>query len=1577
MSSIDNRVVKLVFDNSQFERNASSSLRTIEKLKESLNFKGSVKGLDNLQSEIEQTRFDSILSGLEAIESRFSPLGIAGMTVFNELTKAALNFVTSTASAIGDSIFGGGQRRAFALENARFTLQGLTKDASEVEEVMKNALNSVKGTAYGYGDAASAAAQLFASGIESGEAMETVLSGISGVAATTNSQYSEIAHIFTTIAGNGRLMTEQLNQFSYRGMNAAATLTDAFNQVLNGSSTLSVELQDHIRAAVEFGMNEVKDFGGSLEGITEGDLRTLVTKGAIQFDMFSAIMANTFGEHAFDANKTFTGSMENIQAALSRTGAMFYTGLIAQEGPIVKMFNSVMDAVDAFNAQLTPLADVWTNSVNWMANTARTIIDTFTKTGGFEAVGKVIKYVADSVDWMGSIFKSVFIGSGTNTVAVWVSTLVENLKDLTSGLDANNLAWDKFKVFAEIIKNVLSGLGNILMTIFGIFKSIFAALSETLAKDTWLDTILGMSDGFKNLTEAIKPSSEEISKLSNCLSGILSIASTLAKILINTLGGAFKFLGDLFGIFIPKSFSLYDALSFIGDILKIVSNYINKFYDILSSHISLSPIIDFLTKLREKFDSLIDIRVVTDSISNFVSAIRSQSDAGEFPIFDRLSELFSVLKEKASKLSPIITKSFEGISQAFGFLKDRLSEITPGLSINFDEIAKKAKDSAADINRSFKEGNFPFLEKLGKVLESIRNKLKEVAPIIKNKIDEIRGSLANLTTSFKDGATKYDGLDLIGLLGIGGAAIMLKKIVDFIKKIKSGGKDVGTIKDGLLEIKDAVVDTFGQIQTTLKVGSIVAIAAAIGIFAASLTAISKIPSKNLLGSMAAISVFMLELRGIMNEFTDLGKVDIGSMIATGFSLVLFTYSVKKLADAVSSVGEMPMKSIIQGVAVVSLLVAEMIGVAKILATDKGEMVKAGGTLIGMALAILILVAPLKLLADIDSDKIQQGLFAVGTLIAALSTFSALVGMSDFNAGMGLGIVEMALAILLLYKAVEMFGTMDISVLQQGGLVILAILASFAATAAVAGSTNFGAGTGFGIMEMAAALYLLYFAIQMFAGIDQDAFAEGMMKIAISLAAVVAAAMLVGGTEFGISAGAGLSAIGLGLLLIAGALAILSSISLPVLAGSLIILFVALAGTALIASALAPTVPVILAFAAALGALGLVLTVIALAIGGMVIAMGLFGTAMIGMLETASSLVEPMIQAFTDFINSLADAIRNNQDSLLDAIGSLLLALGEMILNAFLKIGEWFANDVWPWIQENGPGIVQGFIDGICGLAGDLWAAATELWNGFIDEVAKGIEEMIKGGGEFVEGFIEGVFDFFSDLGEAAGELWEEFVDGVGEGIDNIIQAGADFVGGFIEGLLGGLDDVWQAACDLATQAWNAMTGTLDEHSPSKLTYGGGENFTLGFINGMLSLKDSVSDKSKDIALSALNAFDPINDVEYNYTPTITPVVDLSNIQNGINTMDSMFDKVPSTYGISGQIDARTDLNQQVMLALGEGSDYSDIIDTMIGLRNDLARYSETMTKLKVVMDSGTLVGELTPGIDRQLGRNAMMAGRRI
>ena len=124
-STIDRKVVEMRFDNSDFEKNVSITLNSLKQLQNSLNMTESCKSLKSLESTVNGIDVSGLNGAISTIESRFSNLGIIGMTVIQNLTNTAINSATKVLSAVVSAIKQGGITRATNIENAKFQLAGL------------------------------------------------------------------------------------------------------------------------------------------------------------------------------------------------------------------------------------------------------------------------------------------------------------------------------------------------------------------------------------------------------------------------------------------------------------------------------------------------------------------------------------------------------------------------------------------------------------------------------------------------------------------------------------------------------------------------------------------------------------------------------------------------------------------------------------------------------------------------------------------------------------------------------------------------------------------------------------------------------------------------------------------------------------------------------------------------------------------------------------------------------------------------------------------------------------------------------------------------------------------------------------------------------------------------------------------------------------------------------------------------------------------------------------------------------------------------------------------------------------
>ena len=403
-NKIDERVVEMRFDNAQFEKNVSTTMSTLDKLKKSLNLDGAAKGLQNVNAAAKTTSFDSLAASVSKLEYRFSTLGIVGMRVIENLTDSMMRLAQKTLNFLTSGVVQGGIKRAMNLENAHFQLQGLLKDEEAVTAVMQNVGDAVDGTAYSLDSAAKVASQLAASGMRAGDDMFKSLRAVAGVAAMTNSEYSDIGRIFTKIAGQGRLMGDDLLSLSSRGMNAAATLAESM-------------------------------------GITESAVREMVSKGQIDFKTFAYAMDDAFGEHAKKANETLTGALSNVKSALGRIGALFVSPLVEQNGELVQLLNNVRVKINDIKETLVPVA-------NYVVNILKNLIS---KVSSFVEKLDVKKYFSEFSKAFTSSKWDAFVQK-INDAGIATDKFQEKLKEVASrhGISIDNLI-EKYGTLGKVM----------------------------------------------------------------------------------------------------------------------------------------------------------------------------------------------------------------------------------------------------------------------------------------------------------------------------------------------------------------------------------------------------------------------------------------------------------------------------------------------------------------------------------------------------------------------------------------------------------------------------------------------------------------------------------------------------------------------------------------------------------------------------------------------------------------------------------------------------------------------------------------------------------------------------------------------------------------------------------------------------------------------------------------------------------------------------------------------------------------------------------------------------------------------
>lgn len=461
-SSIDDKIVSIKFDNVAFEQKISETMATLDKFSQKISGLGTTSGFGNLTAQANAVNLSNIGTGVDHIASKFSAMGAIAFSAIQQVTQNLLGFAGRFAQTdILSPIITGGKTRAAEIQMAQFQFQGLGLNTAEV---MQNALDAVKGTAFGLGDAAKAAAQFGASGVQAGAQMKTSLTAIAGVAALTGTQFNQMSYLFTQGAAKGHIDNQDLMQFATNGFNAAAAYAKA----------------NHL---------------------TEQSVHDMAAHGKLDYQSFAQTMADTFGKHATDANQTYAGSLDNLHAAMSRLGASFIGPELFQQRDL---FNALGPVVDKLTTSLQPLfftllsakyqagqGIIGTlNNINW---------DLINQAGQKLAEG--LQNVFNFLKQIGSIAKSAFKDIFPTSFGNNLVLIADKFKQLTESLKLGGPASDKLKSIFKglfsvldigwgIIKGVVSVIGDLLHALFPAGDGLFNMAAKTGNLLTKLDEFL-------------------------------------------------------------------------------------------------------------------------------------------------------------------------------------------------------------------------------------------------------------------------------------------------------------------------------------------------------------------------------------------------------------------------------------------------------------------------------------------------------------------------------------------------------------------------------------------------------------------------------------------------------------------------------------------------------------------------------------------------------------------------------------------------------------------------------------------------------------------------------------------------------------------------------------------------------------------------------------------------------------------------------------------------------------------------------------------------------------------------------
>lgn len=944
---VDEKVVEMRFDNSNFEKNVKESMSTLEKLKQSLNLDTAVEKVKTAQSLLSKINiFSGLDDGIVNTKIKFDGLRVFAEQMVRNLANTFYAFGSKMASSIISPITEGGMRRALNIEQAKFQLEGLHVAWKDIEEDISYA---VDGTAYGLDVAAKAASQLTASGVQMGDQMKAALRGISGVAAMTNAAYEEISPIFTTVAGQGKLMTMQLRQLENRGINAAATMAEYFNNVNSGI----VEASDEVKVYIN-------QLTGGL-ATTEADIRDFVTKGKINFNVFSEAMNSAFGEHAKDANKTFTGALSNMKAALARIGAN-----IAEQymNNAREVFNSLRLYFNAINKGLEPLTKGANSFIGTMMRITKTgivrfvndltaITEKFSELGGFnnivESLYNIFKALYMILAPVGDAFKDVFTPIESADRAGFLVRITETLKKFTESLiisdETANAIRYTFKGLFSIFKmafTVLSSIGKTiapaLETIFTMVLKISGAISMLIAN-------------FVNWAAVTRPLSKAIIILKNSLLLFIGVIVYGISSIIDWIKNS-----TLFGKAIDK----------LDPIIKNVKNRIRDLYDWGNK----------LLQILKKGDPA----TLGTKIKNH--------------ILEPINRIYANIKTN----HPVIYSMLNGTIVLINIIKDAAL----GFFNTIKNVGLGIVDIIKDGITSIQNKDIPgFLQRLKQRIIDFGNAVFGVFNKTGMDPDSISDKLSRLGNTIKD---FFKNIDPGTIIAFAFSAALINLIINLSKFTKGLQGFVGAATSLIEKLKEP----FEKINTVLEskivqfTGFVIAVTAALKI-------LSEIPRDDLLQSAAILGVFVGTMIMFTAAMTILDKkmkiVEGGgissmasSIYAMSASILSVSIALKILQGVTTNFTDIAVKLggiiiVLGAIGSIAVLLSRFAGERKILASTISVLALSAG--------VLAISIALSKLSNLPLDNLKDNLSLIISIMTILGVLALAMSQIKFTGVVGI------------------------------------------------------------------------------------------------------------------------------------------------------------------------------------------------------------------------------------------------------------------------------------------------------------------------------------------------------------------------------------------------------------------------------------------------------------------------------------------------------------------------------------------------------------------------------------------------
>ena len=825
MKSIEERIVSMGFDNSNFEKHAAQSLATLEKIEGALGTLGSISG-------------DTLQNALVAVTDKFSVLGTIGDEVLRKLADGLMDVANkglSLAKSLSiDQIASGWSKYADKTQAVQTIMAATSKDWTDTGaqmEYVNSQLDKLNWftdeTSYSFLDMVNNIGKFTSNGIGLEESV-TAMEGISTWAAISGANVNEAGRAMYNLSQ--ALATGSVKLIDWKSIESANMSTREFKETA-------------LETAVSLGtLTKATD--------AQGNAIYRTAKG----HEFAAEQFNTYLSDAWFSKEVLTstlnqyGEYANVLHDVSEATGMTATSILSQIDAYQKA-TTEEDKQKVISKELIPYLDKLTAAEYDLGRRA------FIAAQEAKTFKEAIEATKDAVStgWMNT-FESIF-GNYEEAKVLWTSLANGLWEVFASGGETRNLAlklWrelgDRAKLFNDEVDKYGDKVGKIYVIgrkFLELFDELHGGLLKVFGPDVdpgehdedvyqlytifskLTDKIVNFSDAFEEFTDKII----ETDTINRIFSSFRAIYLGI-KEPIDALKNTFHTIFD------PADFTWATTLALtiekISLRLRVASEHfkdfmqdaerIKEFYDIGYGIMAIFEIaVEFIKEAQKQIEPLLKtINWVWDDIPFRLSQYgvliqmlkNTLINTGALArVAEVLSHVFLALFDAVDLVVEIASAfivTFIEHLRVFGGLLNGILDVVDSIALAFDHILaddgeifgwEKIINDAFDLFKSF----FKYLarsdvqEDLRKIGRAIMSVFEIAGMTIKTVWNEFKKLVPGFKTSFQTLFHDFASL------------------TDWITKIKNGMKESGSLQRIIETLTNVLQDLGAATQIVYEI----------------------------------------------------------------------------------------------------------------------------------------------------------------------------------------------------------------------------------------------------------------------------------------------------------------------------------------------------------------------------------------------------------------------------------------------------------------------------------------------------------------------------------------------------------------------------------------------------------------------------------------------------------------------------------------------------------------------------------------------------------------------------------------